>query len=194
MVRLNILSVFVLTAAFGFAVPVGVSAQTTTDMTAEEITNAFKKQKTRGLVIVPSTQQTENSSSDTASVAAPAEAATTYTAVEKADQVNVQVSFDFDSASLREDQKPKLASLCQAMQSVDNTVFQIIGHTDSSGKASYNERLSLLRAQEVKHFLVSSCGIEDFRLEAIGMGETVPFDENDPRADINRRVEFQALG
>ena len=194
MVRLNFLTVFVVTAAFGFAAPIGVSAQSSTEMSAEEISNAFKKQKTRGLVIVPSDQQPANSNSDTAEVASSAEAATNYTAVEKSDQVNVQISFDFDSASLREDQKPRLAALCQAMQSVDATVFQIIGHTDSSGKASYNERLSLLRAQEVKHYLVSSCGIEEFRLEAIGMGETIPYDSEHPRADINRRVEFQALG
>lgn len=198
MVRLNFIATFIISATLGLTAPIGALAGSDTDMSAEEITNAFKKQKTRGLVIVPSDRQPVNSGSDTADVAAaPAPVAAdaeNYSAVDKADQVNVQISFDFDSASLREDQKPKLASLCEAMKSVDASVFQIIGHTDSSGKASYNERLSLLRAQEVKHFLVNSCGIDENRLKAIGMGETVPFDPNDPRADINRRVEFQALG
>jgi len=193
MVRLNYLFTCMITAAFGFVAPVGAWAQSGTDMSAEEISNAFKKQKTRGLVIVPSGQQT----TDTANTETEAEtttAVTNYSAVEKEDQVNIQISFDFDSAALREDQKPKLAALCQAMQSVDVAVFQIIGHTDSSGKAKYNERLSLLRAQEVKHHLVSSCGIDGARLQAVGLGESAPFDSNDPRADVNRRVEFQALG
>ena len=72
--------------------------------------------------------------------------------------------------------------------------IDIIGHTDSSGSASYNQNLSLLRAKEVKRHLVSNCGIEENRLEAIGLGESAPFDADDPRSDANRRVEFQALG
>ena len=117
-----------------------------------------------------------------------------YVAVDKADQVNVKISFDFDSAALREDEKPKLAGLCEAMKAVDVAVFQIIGHTDSSGSALYNENLSLLRAQEVKRHMVASCGIDASRLRAIGLGESAPFDPSDPRSDANRRVEFQALG
>jgi outer membrane protein OmpA-like peptidoglycan-associated protein len=161
-------------------------------MTAEEIAEAFKKQKTRGLVIVPSGQDAAANSGESTSVA-PAQ--TAYTEVAREDQVNIQISFDFDSAALRADQKPKLAGLCQAMKaSTDVSVFQIIGHTDSSGSAAYNERLSLLRAQEVKRHLVTDCGIAENRLEAVGLGESSPYDRSDPRADVNRRVEFQALG
>ncbi|MFT4962474.1 MAG: OOP family OmpA-OmpF porin [Paracoccaceae bacterium] len=177
--------------------PGAVLAQSSGAMTAEEITAAFKKQKTRGLVIVPSGQQpTTETNSETASVAtAPApDDSNAYAAVDRADQVNIQVSFDFDSAALRDDQKAKLVTLCQVMQAVDVAAFQIIGHTDSSGKSGYNQRLSLLRAQEVKRHLVSSCGIDEARLEAVGMGETVPLDTLDTRSDENRRVEFQALG
>ena len=106
----------------------------------------------------------------------------------------MQIRFDFDSAALREDQKPKLATLCQVMKSVDVAVFQIIGHTDSAGTDSYNEKLSLLRAQEVKRHLVSDCGVAEGRLQAVGVGESAPYDTVDPGAEINRRVEFQALG
>lgn len=166
-------------------------AQEASDLTAEEISNAFNKQKTRGLVIVPSGQQ-EPATEDTATTVATAPAE--YQAVAKEDQVNIQISFDFDSAALREDQKPKLVALCQAMQAVDVNVFQIIGHTDSSGSANYNENLSLLRAKEVKRHLVSDCGIGENRLEAVGAGESQPYNADDPRADENRRVEFQALG
>ncbi|MEX0350637.1 MAG: OmpA family protein [Paracoccaceae bacterium] len=166
-------------------------AQNASELTAEEITDAFNKQKTRGLVIVPSGQQ-EPASDDTATTVATAPAE--YTAVPKDQQVNIQISFDFDSAALRDDQKPKLTALCSAMQGVDVNVFQIIGHTDSSGSAAYNENLSLLRAKEVKRHLVSDCGIDEFRLEAVGAGESQPFNAANPRADENRRVEFQALG
>ena len=167
-----------------------VSAQTSGEMTADEIKQAFEKQKTRGLVLVPADEQETTTTQQTATV----QPATSYAEVEKSDQVNIQISFDFDSATLREDQKPKLVTLCSVMQSVDVKLFQIVGHTDSSGTAAYNKQLSLLRAQEVKRHLVNDCGIADERLEAIGLGEEAPFNEQDTRSDENRRVEFQALG
>ena len=169
----------------------GQIAHAQTDLTADQIKDAFNKQKTRGLVIVPSGQTgaATDDAAETQIAAAPE-----YVAVDKADQVNVKISFDFDSAALREDEKPKLASLCEAMKAVDVAVFQIIGHTDSAGSAAYNENLSLLRAQEVKRHMVSSCGIDENRLQAIGLGESAPLDPDDPRSDVNRRVEFQALG
>ena len=178
--------------ATGLAAADGGLAQSATDMTAEEITDAFTKQKTRGLVIVPSGQQSGSAATESTSVITRENPA--YSAVARDDQVNVQIAFDFDSAALRDDQKPKLDTLCQVMRSIDVAVFQIIGHTDSSGTAQYNQRLSLLRAQEVKRHLVGTCGLDANRLEAIGMGESVPFDAANPRADVNRRVEFQALG
>jgi outer membrane protein OmpA-like peptidoglycan-associated protein len=162
-------------------------------MTAEEITQAFEKQKTRGLVLVPSDSATTTANTTTTTVAAAAPEVE-YTEVDKADQVNIKIKFDFDSATLRDDQKTQLDTLCQVMKAVDVKLFQIVGHTDSSGSASYNQNLSLLRAKEVKRHLVNECGIDETRLEAIGMGEAVPFNPADPRGDENRRVEFQALG
>ncbi|MEX0365899.1 MAG: OmpA family protein [Ruegeria sp.] len=178
-------------SAFAIACTAQMALAQDTPLSADEITDAFNKQKTRGLVIVPSDQQSTAAQDSSTTVAA---TPTEYQAVAKEDQVNIQVQFDFASAALREDQKPKLAALCQAMQSVDVSVFQIIGHTDSSGPADYNQNLSLLRAKEVKRHLVSDCGIADQRLEAIGVGESEPYNADNPRADENRRVEFQALG
>lgn len=186
-------SAFAIAIALTLGVANAAAAQNTGDgeMTAEEITRAFEKQKTRGLVLVPSGDTTQAAETPSTTVT-PTE--TAYNPIDKADQVNIKIKFDFDSASLREDQKPQLDTLCQVMKSVDVQLFQIVGHTDSSGSASYNQNLSLLRAQEVKRHLVNECGIAEGRLEAIGMGESVPFNEQDPRSDDNRRVEFQALG
>lgn len=161
------------------------------DLSAEEMEALFKTQKTRGLVIAPAATDTatpvENATAQTGA------ASTTHIELPKDEQVNVQISFDFDSAALRDDQKPKLATLCQVMRNIDVQLFRIVGHTDASGSADYNERLSLLRAEEVKRHLTSDCGIAATRLEAVGVGEQFPFNEQNPRADENRRVEFQAL-
>ncbi|MCR8723344.1 OmpA family protein [Frigidibacter sp. ROC022] len=167
-----------------------VYAQDDSNLSAEEIAERFKNQKTRGLVIAPGTDT--GTGGEVAEGAAPAVPGTVVE-VAKADQVNIQIRFDFDSARLNDSEKPKLVALCSAMKSVDVQVFRIVGHTDSSGSAAYNEKLSLLRAEEVKRHLVSECGIEPTRLEAVGVGEAMPFDENDPRADANRRVEFQVV-
>lgn len=188
-----------LSVALGFASSGAVLAQSASgELTADEIKLLFNKQKelglgnqkTRGLVLAPSSGQ---AAAEGANSATPTATSATYVELEKDQQVNIQISFDFDSASLRSDQKPKLTALCEAMKSVDVPVFRIVGHTDASGTAAYNERLSLLRAKEVKRFVVNDCGIPETRLEAVGVGERFLLNGDDPRADENRRVEFQAL-
>ncbi|SHH01589.1 OmpA family protein [Marivita hallyeonensis] len=193
MTRHEFITSVAIAVALAFPVAEHVSAQSSEEMTAEEITRAFEKQKTRGLVLVPA-DGAETATDQATPSTTVAVAEQEYTEVDKADQVNIKIQFDFDSATLRDDQKPQLATLCQVMKSVDVQLFQIVGHTDSSGSASYNQNLSLLRAQEVKRHLVNDCGIAETRLEAIGMGEGVPYNADDPRGDENRRVEFQALG
>ncbi|OBY24835.1 OmpA family protein [Leisingera sp. JC1] len=191
MIRLKGIFTSILGAGLILA-PMAQAQSNSGELSVEEITEAFKKQKTRGLVIVPSsTEASQDSTQEATTVAAAAEE---YTPVDQQAQINIQISFDFDSAALRADQEPKLANMCASMKALDGTVFQIIGHTDSSGSAAYNERLSLLRAQEVRRHLISSCGVREDMLKAIGMGETAPFNQDNTRADENRRVEFQALG
>ena len=167
----------------------------------EEILRAFESQ-TRGLKIAPAATGTETATGaaapDTATAAA-ADAGTTgasvaLDAVPREDQVNVNIAFDFDSAALRPDQQPRLAALCSAMKASGDRVFRVLGHTDASGSAAYNENLSLLRAKEVRRYLVNDCGIAAERLVAAGAGERFPFDEADPEAEVNRRVEFQVVG
>ena len=175
----------------GPALPAVAQSTDASQMSAEELENLFKRQKTRGLVLAPTSQAA--TAAATTPDTAPATANTTYVELAPEEQVNIQISFDFDSASLRDDQKPKLATLCQVMKTADVGLFRIVGHTDSSGSASYNEKLSLLRAQEVKRYLSGDCGIAAERLEAVGVGEQFPIDKADPRGDANRRVEFQAL-
>ncbi len=95
--------------------------------------------------------------------------------------------------SVRADQQPALDQMCRVMKASDIKLFRIMGHTDSAGSDAYNEKLSLLRAEEVKRRLTSDCGIAATRLDAIGLGERFPANATDPKAPQNRRVEFQAL-
>ncbi|MDG1282038.1 MAG: OmpA family protein [Pseudorhodobacter sp.] len=188
--------VFCTVAASFFALScLPMQAQSTDAATAsaEELQELFKKQKSRGLALVSNGPSSAAVVPSTTAQGKTEIAPVVYSEIEKADQVNVRITFDFDSAVLRAEEKPKLSTLCQAMKTVDVDVFRIIGHTDASGSDDYNEKLSLLRAQEVKRFLVRDCGIAETRLEAVGMGKRFLFNKDDPRADENRRVEFQAL-
>jgi len=72
--------------------------------------------------------------------------------------------------------------------------LRIEGHTDNTGSAEVNERLSLERAEAVRRELVAR-GIEGVRLIAEGFGPRVPVATNataDGRAR-NRRIEIRVI-
>jgi OmpA-OmpF porin, OOP family len=108
-------------------------------------------------------------------------------------QVNLRVNFAYDSAVIEADQVPRLEQFCRVMTASGIARFRIVGHTDAAGSDLYNERLSLLRAQEVRRWLTGDCGMPADSVEAIGLGERFLQNAGDPRAAENRRVEFQAL-
>ena len=177
-------------SAFVFVVSATAAlSQDDSTLTAEQLAAKFlAQQATRGLVIAPSDGDTTATTADGAT-ALPAD--TTYAAVDPSAQVNFQIKFAFDSAALAPEEVSKLNTLCEVMKTSDIGQFKIIGHTDAKGSESYNQNLSLLRAEEVKRRLIEDCGVPDAKLVAVGVGEAFPVDANDPRAEVNRRVEFQ---
>lgn len=66
------------------------------------------------------------------------------------------------------------------------------GFTDNVGSANYNTWLSRFRAQIVKSYLVGK-GVDDSRIEAIGMGPVDPVASNETPEGrgANRRVELE---
>ncbi len=71
---------------------------------------------------------------------------------------------------------------------------RIEGHTDSSGNARHNKRLSQRRAESVRTYL-SGKGIAGARLTAKGFGPDAPLETNDSAdgRERNRRVEFVVI-
>lgn len=116
------------------------------------------------------------------------------TASAEALKIDLTIYFDFDSAVIREESKPQIEALCQAIRLDTGTgTYKIIGHTDARGKASYNKRLSQARADEVVRYMVGKCGIAPERLQAVGVGEEQLKRPDDPASGENRRVEIQVL-
>ena len=177
--------------AFGAAAPDPARATDAAELSEQELETLFRTQRTRGLVLAPTTGGT-GATPDTDTAGAAVERSD-YVQFDRDTQVNVRITFDFDSSALREDQKPRLAALCNVMRDIDIDRFRIVGHTDAVGSHAYNLQLSLMRAEEVKRHLVSDCGIAADRLEAVGVGPDFLYDTDDPRSPDNRRVEFQAL-
>ena len=130
----------------------------------------------KGLTLTPDAGQ---GATVTASAGSETGAPLTHWELPKDEQVNVQVTFAFDSSALADAQKPKLAQVCEVLGTAGVNVLRIVGHTDASGPWSYNQKLSEMRAQEVMRFFVDSCGIPAEKLQAVGVGEQFPFDEQE---------------
>jgi OmpA-OmpF porin, OOP family len=73
-------------------------------------------------------------------------------------------------------------------------LLQIEGHTDSTGGAAINRKLSQERAASVRKYMTDK-GIEGKRLTAKGFGPDKPIADNgtDAGRDQNRRVEFNIV-
>lgn len=101
------------------------------------------------------------------------------------------VLFATDSASVRPDLQRDLYTLAGSLNRYPDTTVEVIGHTDNTGDASYNQRLSQDRASAVASVLIGA-GVPRGRVVSYGRGEDQPIASNltpEGRAQ-NRRVEF----
>ncbi|MBI5557814.1 MAG: OmpA family protein [Deltaproteobacteria bacterium] len=112
--------------------------------------------------------------------------------------LSMQIQFDISSGNLTGEAKEKLDSVvCQALQSMElrESRFEVAGHTDDRGAPEHNMYLSRIRAQQVRDYLVTSCGINPDRLTVVYYGQERPAFPNTTRQNrmLNRRVEFRRL-
>ncbi|PTW46117.1 OmpA family protein [Rhodovulum kholense] len=101
------------------------------------------------------------------------------------------ILFDTDSAAVRSGLRADLQTLAYSLNDYPNTTVDVIGHTDNTGSASYNQQLSTRRATAVASILTGA-GVNSGRIRAYGRGEEQPIASNlspEGRAQ-NRRVEI----
>lgn len=101
------------------------------------------------------------------------------------------ITFRTDSAEINAGFYDVLDSVNIIFVEYDDTLIDVIGHTDSVGAESYNQSLSERRAQSVAGYFRSR-GIDPQRFRVYGYGETQPIASNataEGRAQ-NRRVEI----
>jgi outer membrane protein OmpA-like peptidoglycan-associated protein len=87
-----------------------------------------------------------------------------------------------------------IRNLISMMKNSPTTKVEISGHTDSKGPDSYNQNLSLRRAQAIRNIMIKA-GADGSRITAAGYGETKPIETNDTMEGrrMNRRIEFRIL-
>lgn len=98
--------------------------------------------------------------------------------------------FDSESSELNVSSGQQLLQLVETLKQYPQAKVTVVGHTDSTGSASYNQALSMQRATGVATFLDNE-GIDSSRIYIDGHGETQPIAPNstaEGRAK-NRRVE-----
>ena len=98
--------------------------------------------------------------------------------------------YDFDSDEIRPEAGENLRNLAESLKRYPNTQLLIVGHTDASGSASYNEGLSRRRATAAANYL-ERYGVAGSRVNSSGRGEREPISTNETEAgrQKNRRIE-----
>lgn len=99
------------------------------------------------------------------------------------------ITFDFDSAVFKTGFNQTLDSVAKVLSEYDQTRVVIAGYTDNIGSASYNNQLSLKRAQAVSDYLVLR-NVSPARISVYGYGSQYPVASNATEAGRaqNRRV------
>lgn len=101
------------------------------------------------------------------------------------------VLFATDSAALRPDLSRDIQTVASSLIRYPNSTIEVVGHTDNTGSAAYNQDLSQRRAVAVADVLRNS-GVPGGRVTAYGRGEDAPVASNQTPAgqSQNRRVEI----
>ncbi len=102
-----------------------------------------------------------------------------------------EVLFETNSYYLREELYPTLDSIANYLRKESKSTTTVSGHTDNTGKESFNLQLSSQRAEAVAEYLLDK-GIDPERVNFIGFGSSVPIQPNDTPEGRrkNRRVEI----
>lgn len=99
--------------------------------------------------------------------------------------------YDFDSDIVLSNAATNLRNLAASLGKYPNTDILIVGHTDATGSADYNQGLSQRRATAAANYLIAQ-GVASTRVRTAGRGEMEPIAGNDTEAgrQTNRRVEI----
>lgn len=107
-------------------------------------------------------------------------------------QMPSDVTFGFDRSDIQPQFYGALDDVARSLNNYPQTLVDVVGHADSTGRADYNQNLSERRALSVADYLTGRGGVLRDRLYVEGRGSSQPIASNsteEGRAK-NRRVEI----
>ena len=104
------------------------------------------------------------------------------------------ITFKTDAADINAGFYATLNSVAKVLNKYDNSTVMVMGFTDSTGSAAYNQTLSQNRASAVAAYLQGQ-GVKSNRFEILAMGASNPIADNSTAAgrQQNRRVEIKII-
>ena len=105
------------------------------------------------------------------------------------------INFEESSTKFRSSAYPRLDRVIALANACGDSEISITGHSDSSGNDSWNQRLSLQRANAVGDYIAGG-GIDHSRLQIAGAGSSAPIADDSTRygRSLNRRIEITLTG
>lgn len=102
------------------------------------------------------------------------------------------LTFDTGSAVIKEGTAQEVEKMAELLKANENIHVEIQGHTDNTGDAATNERLSQARAESVV-VMLRNLGISADRLSAKGYGQNAPVADNSTEEGraANRRISVR---
>jgi len=168
----------------------------------EEIINALKPRRTRGLSVKPTPAEMERTKTiedlktkaATRGLSVP-ERAQLADAVADKPSLDFVIYFDLNSAAISPKSRATLDALGTALKddSLKGASIMVAGHTDATGGAGYNQTLSERRAQAVRDYLAQKFGLPGSDLTVVGYGAERLKEPSEPYASVNRRVQIVNL-
>src|SRR3954451_2227410 len=199
------LSIATIAAALSLGVGVGKALagdNVTEDQILRALAPAKKAPLTRGLSIGPQTETATAPSADeskfvqtirgrTTRSLSTAEREEIATIAKTKPNIDLEITFDYNSANISQKSMPSVQALGRALTSADlkGSTFIVAGHTDAAGTETYNQDLSERRADSIKRHLVEKFGIAGADLVTVGYGKSKLKDPSHPLAEVNRRVQ-----
>ena len=99
--------------------------------------------------------------------------------------------FEFDSTKIEVASAEVLENAAKTLEEFTHINLKVTGFTDSTGPATYNDKLSVRRAESVKNYLINEKGISSSRIKTSGLGELQVNNATREGRAHNRRVDLE---
>jgi len=106
------------------------------------------------------------------------------------------VEFDTAKAVVKDKYNIDIKKVADFMKTYPETTVVIEGHTDNVdifNNPENNIKLSLARANSVRHYLIDNFGIDASRITAVGYGPDNPIASNDTKKGRQKNRRAQAV-